>query len=132
MLWANDQNSSPNNCFSALVQLKFHECCLGKLPNLKEQYSTIIHDDLSKLHMVKVEKSTCFRTKQPFEWYLPHHPVFHAHKPGKVRRVPNGAANFHGYSFNYALLIGRHLLRNLVHVRLFFRSTCMPFQLTSR
>ena len=59
-----------------------------------------INDDLSKGYIVEVDKSDCFRTDHPREWYLPHHPVVHPHKPGKVRRVLNGAAKFHGHSLN--------------------------------
>ena len=55
------------------------------------------------------------------EWYLPHHPVINPNKPGKVRRVLNGAANFHGTSLNKSLLTGPDLLQNLIHVLLRFR-----------
>ena len=55
------------------------------------------------------------------EWYLPHHPVIKPNKPGKVRRVLNGAAKFHGTSLNKSLLTGPDLLQNLIHVLLRFR-----------
>ena len=48
----------------------------------------------------------------PGEWYLQHRSVFHPHKPGKMRRVPNGAEKFHGSSVKNALLTGRDLLQN--------------------
>ena len=55
------------------------------------------------------------------EWYLPHHPVVNPKKPGKVRRVLNGAAKFHGASLNKSLLTGPDLLQNLIYVLLRFR-----------
>ena len=42
-------------------------------------------------------------------------------KPGKVSRVLNGAAKFHGSSLNKALLVGPDLLQNLLAVLLRFR-----------
>ena len=55
------------------------------------------------------------------EWYLPHHPVINPNKPGKVRRVLNGAAKFHGSSLNEALLVGPDLLQSLLAVLMRFR-----------
>ena len=40
----------------------------------------------------------------------------HPHKPGKVRRVFNGAANCHGQSLNSALLAGPDLLQSLINI----------------
>ena len=47
--------------------------------------------------------------------------MIHPHKPGKVRRVLNGAAKFHGYSLNSALLTGPDLLQSLIHIVFRFR-----------
>ena len=58
---------------------------------------------------------------QPREWYLPHHPVVHPHKPGKVRRVLNGAAKFQGQCLNNSLLTGPDLLRSSIHILIRFR-----------
>ena len=71
---------------------------------------------LRKGYIVRVDKSECFRTDNRREWYLPHHPVVHPHKPGKVRRVLNGAAKLHGHSLNNALLTGPDLLQSLIHI----------------
>ena len=121
MLWAQEESSLPNNYFSALVQLKSLERRLGKDTDLKNSYSQTIQDDFSKGYIAEVDKTDCFRTDNPREWYLPHHPVVHPHKPGKVRRVLNGAAKFHGFSLNNALLTGPDLLQSLIHVLLRFR-----------
>ena len=55
------------------------------------------------------------------EWYLTHHLVINPNKPGKVGRVLNGAAKFHGTSLNKSLLTGPDLLQYLIHVLLRFR-----------
>ena len=121
MLWADEESTLPNNYFSALVQLKLFERRLGKHPQLKERYSKTIKEDFEKKYIVRVDKSECFRTDNRREWYLPHHPVVHPHKPGKVRRVLNGAAKFHGPSLNNALLTGPDLLQSLIHILFRFR-----------
>ena len=121
MLWADDEISLPKNYFSALVQLKAFERRLEKTPELKASYAQIIRDDFDKGYIVQVDKSLRSRIDNPREWYLPHHPVFHPHKPGKVRRVLNGAAKFHGVSLNSKLLIGPDLLQTLIHVLMRFR-----------
>ena len=109
MLWAKDESSLPNNYSSALVQLKALERRLGKDAELKERYTQTIKGDFSKGYIVEVDKSDCFKINNAREWYLPHHPVVHPHKPGKVRRVLNGAAKFQGQSLNNALLTGPDL-----------------------
>ena len=76
---------------------------------------------MAKGYIVPIDKSTCFKVDNIREWYLPHHPVVHPHKPSKVRRVLNGAAKFQGQSLNIALLTGPDLLQSLIHVLLRFR-----------
>ena len=121
MLWSVDDLVLPNNYFSALVQMKSLEKRLCRDPRLKQQYNETIQVDLEKGYVVEVKdphEPQCRSTK---EWYLPHHPVFHPLKPGKVRLALNGAAKFHGWSLNKALLTGPDLLQRLIHVLLRFR-----------
>ena len=94
MLWDDDESSLPNNYFSALVQLKSLERRLGKDVDFRDRYSKIIQDDFLKGYIVRVDKTDCFKVSKPLEWYLPHHPVIHPNKLGKVRQVLNGAAKF--------------------------------------
>ncbi len=54
-------------------------------------------------------------------WYLPHHPVFHPQKPGKVRVVFGCAANFKDTSSNDQLLQGPDLTNGLIGVLIRFR-----------
>ena len=49
-------------------------------------------------------------------WYLPHHPVLNANKPGKVCVVFGCAAKHQGMSLNDQLLQGPDLTYNLVGV----------------
>ena len=120
MLWAEDNRKLPNNYFSALVQLKSLEIRLSKNSELKASYSKTINDDIEKGYIVQVPPhNPSERTDR--EWYLPHHAVVNPHKPGKVRRVLNGAAKFHGCSLNKSLLTGPDLLQSLLHVLFRFR-----------
>ena len=120
MLWADDERTLPNNYFSALVQLKSLERSLGKDLQLKKVTAKPSKRILTKGILFK-SLIRMFRADNRREWYLPHHPVIHPHKPGKVRRVLNGAAKFHGYSLNNALLTGPDLLQNLIHIVFRFR-----------
>ena len=103
------------------MQLKSLERRLKRTPDLRASYAQTIKDNFDKGYIVKVDKYDCFNVENPREWYLPHHPVLHPHKPGKVRRVLNSAAKFHGVSLNNALLTGPDLLQTLIHVLMRFR-----------
>ena len=116
MLWTEDRSSLPKHYFSALVQLKSLERGLDKNPKLSNSYNQTITSDLDKSYIVEVDRRYCFEVDCPHEWHQLHHPVSHPHKPGKVRRVINGAAKFDGSSSNNALLTGPDLLQNLIHV----------------
>ena len=120
MLWAEENSSLPNNFFSALAQLKSLERRLEKDDDLKQKYAATIADDFSKGYIEQVDPKND-TVKSTREWYLPHHPIIHPNKPGKVRRVLNGAANFRGHSLNKSLLTGPDLLQNLVSISLRFR-----------
>ena len=123
MLWAADNTKLPNNYFSSLVQIKSPEKRLAKDEDLSEKYTSIIKEDTSiiKGYVIEVPDAHKVENRSDKEWYLPHHPVLNPNKPGKVRRVLNGAAKFDGASLNKCLLTGPHLLQNLIYVLLRFR-----------
>ena len=121
MLWAEDNIELPNNYFSALVQLKSLEKRLTKDKTLREKYSNTIKEDLDKGYVVRVKDAHKVESRSEREWYLPHPPVVNPNKPGKVRRVLNGAAKYHGASLKKSLLTGPDLLQNLIYVLLRFR-----------
>ena len=116
ILWADDESSLQSNYFSALVQKKSLESRLNKTLDLIVSYAQTIKDDFDKGYIVQVDKSDSFKVEMLREWYLPHHPVFHPHRPGKVRRVLNDAAKFHGVSLNSKLSTCPDLLQTLIHV----------------
>ena len=70
---------------------------------------------------MNVDKGDCIKFNKVREWYLPHHPVVHPHKPGKIRRVLNGAAKFQGQSLNNLLLTRPDLLQNLIQILIRYR-----------
>ena len=103
------------------MQLKSLERLLTKDENLREKYNSTINSDLNKGYVIEVPDAHKVESRSNKEWYLPHHPVLNPNKPGKVRRVLNGAAKFHGASLNKSLPIGPDLLRNLIYVLHRFR-----------
>ena len=52
-------------------------------------------------------------------WYIPHHGVFHAKKPNKIRVVFDYSARFGGTLLNDQLLQAPDLTNRLVGVRMF-------------
>ena len=121
MLWAVDNTKLPNNYFSSLVQLKSLEKRLAKDEDLREKYTSTIKEVLNKGYVIEVPDAHKVENRSDKEWYLSHHPVLKPNKLGKVRRVLNGAAQFHGVSLNKSLLTGLDLLQNFIYVLLRFR-----------
>ena len=105
MLWADDNIHLPDNFYASLVQFKSLEKRLEKDLNLKTQYASDIRSDVEKGYVVPVSPHDS-KNRSDREWYVPHHPVLNPNKPGKVRRVLNGAFRFHGKSLNNSLLVG--------------------------
>lgn len=56
-----------------------------------EKYSKTMNEYIAKGHARKVPDDQIHPSGKPL-WYLPHHPVIHEHKPGKVRVVFDSAA----------------------------------------
>ena len=67
---------------------------LTKDRDLHEKYCSAIQDYLTKGYAEKVPENELDTKEQPV-WYLPHHPVTHPMKPGKVRIVFDYAAKYH-------------------------------------
>ena len=101
---------------------------LDKDTELKAQYTKTINDDIEKGYVIRVNDFSVEK-RTSLEWYLPHHPVLNPNKPGKVRRVLNGASRFHGKSLNSVLLTGPDLLQDLFNVLLRFRQ--FPFAVSA-
>lgn len=90
-----------------------------------------MNEYLSKGHAAKLTSGELLPTEEKFVWYLPHHPVFHPRKPGKVRVVFDCAANFLGVSLNDMLLQGPDLNNNLIGVLMRFRKSLLSSLLIS-
>ena len=58
-------------------------------------------------------------------WCLPHHPLYHLQKPGKVRVVFDCAVKWRGTLLNDQLLQGPDLTHSLVGVLSRFRQECL-------
>ena len=54
-------------------------------------------------------------------WFIPHHGVYHPHKPGKIRVVFHCSAKYKGKSLNDLLLKGPDLTNSLLGVLTRFR-----------
>ena len=121
LIWADDNPDLPNNYYSAYQQFLLMEKRLEKDLELKEAYKGTIKKDLENHFVRKLDQEKVSITEKDMQWYLPHHPVKHPHKPGKVRRVCNAASKFRGCSLNDKLLSGPDLLRNLVGIVFRFR-----------
>ena len=89
-------------------------------PELNAKYRHAIDDDLQKEYIKKLPEHE-FSQANPRVWYLSHHPVLNPHKPVKVRRVSDAAANYQGTSLNDQFSSGPHLLNSLVSILMRFR-----------
>ena len=103
---------------SRLDQLKRR---LLKNEDLRAKYNTTMNEYLPKGYAAKLTSGELLPTEGKFVWCLPHHPVFHPRKPGKVRVVFDCAAKFLGVSLNDMLLQGPDLNNNLIGVLMRFR-----------
>ena len=121
LLWAEDEPSLPNNYFSAYQQFLSMEKRLAKDLELKTAYKATIEKDLERNLVRRLDDTETSETENAMQWYLPHHPVKHPHKPGKVRRVCNAASKLKEVSLNDKLLSGPDLLRYLVGIVFRFR-----------
>ena len=121
LLWAADNTKLPNDYFSSLLQIKSLEKRLAKDEDLREKYTSVIKEDLNKGYVIEVPDAHKVENRSDKEGYLLHHPVLNPKEHGKVRRVINGAAKFHGALLNKYLLTDPDLLQNLIYVLLRFR-----------
>ena len=83
-----------------------------------------IQTSWQKSHARKV---TTEEQVQREKWYLPHHPVFHPQKPGKVRVVFDCLAKYRGSFLNDQLLQGLDVTNTLVGVLTQFREDSVAF-----
>ena len=109
-----------NNKSMAEQRLQLLKKRLLKDEDLLAKYRTTIQEYIVKGHAQKVPKEELHFKEEPV-WYLPHHPVTHPLKPGKVRVVFDCAARYCGTSLNQQLLQAPDLTNPLVGVLIRFR-----------
>ena len=113
-----EKPSLPSNERCAVNRLAALERRLRKNEQYYNDYVLFMNDIIARGDAVKVPESELH--KQP-AWYIPHHGVYHPHKPGKIRVVFDCSARFQDTSLNDHLLTGPDLTNTLVGVLIRFR-----------
>ena len=118
--WREESPYLPNNKPMAEQRLQLLKKRLLKDEDLLTKYRTTMQEYIAKGHAQRVPREELDAKERPV-WYLPHHPVTHQLKPGKVRVVFDCGAKYHGTSLNQQLLRGPDLTNSLVGVLISFR-----------
>ncbi|XP_078384177.1 uncharacterized protein LOC144666660 [Oculina patagonica] len=118
--WRQGCPELPNNRPVAEQRLQLLKKRLLKDEDLLLKYRTTMQEYIMKGHAQKVPTEELNLKEKPV-WYLPHHPVTHPLKPGKVRVVFDCGAKYRGTSLNQQLLQGPDLTNPLVGVLIRFR-----------
>ena len=116
----NQDHRMPNNKEQVEQRARWLKLKLLKNPKLLEDYKKFINNLLKKSYAQKVPPERLGR-KDGKVWYIPHHGVYHPHKPDKVRVVFDCSCRYKGMSLNDHLLKGPDLTNQLVGVLLRFR-----------
>ena len=107
-----------SNKNQAAVRLAYLKKRLEKDAELQKRYVNVVESYITNGFARRVNEAD---NEAPGRWFLPHHPVFHPHKPDKVRVVFDCGARHKGKSLNDQLLKGPDLMNNLVGVLSRFR-----------
>ena len=110
----------PNNKSQALSRVGWLKKRLEKDSKLSDDYRAFMSDLLAKGYARKVPPVQA-SPDDGKAWYIPHHGVYHPHKPDKIRVVFNCSAKFKGLSLNSMLHKGPDLTNSLVGVLTRFR-----------
>ena len=86
---------------------------------LYNDYKCFMADIVDKGYARKVPVD--LQASSSMKWYIPHHGIYHPHKPGKIRVVFDCSAKYQGKSLNDLLLNGPDLTNNLFGVLTRFR-----------
>nr|XP_021322660.1 uncharacterized protein LOC108179640 [Danio rerio] len=110
--------SLPDNKQSAIHRLISLKRRLRRDKQYYEDYVHFMSDIISRGDAERVPSS---ELDNKSAWYIPHHGVYHPHKPGKIRVVFDCSARFQEASLNDHLLTGPDLTNTLVGVLCRFR-----------
>ncbi|KAK7895263.1 hypothetical protein WMY93_020588 [Mugilogobius chulae] len=114
----------PDNKVCAMHRLKCLEKRLRKDKTYYKDYRNFMDDIISRGDAEKVPDEELDNTPS---WYIPHHGVYHPHKPGKIRVVFDASAKYQDTSLNDHLLTGPDLTNTLVGVLCRFRKGSVAF-----
>ncbi|KAK0143561.1 hypothetical protein N1851_018301 [Merluccius polli] len=107
----------PDNTHLAMVRLNHLRRRLSRDKTLHEHYTHFMREI--------IDRGDAEETKEDGikgeTWYLPHHGVYHAKKPGKVRVVFDCSAKYEDTCLNDHLLQGPDLINNLNGILIRFR-----------
>ncbi|XP_022778259.1 uncharacterized protein LOC111319790 [Stylophora pistillata] len=92
---------------------------LQRNKDLYDDYKCFMADVIDKGYARKVPAD--LQDPSDNKWYIPHHGVYHQHKPGNIRVVFDCSAKYQGTSLNDLLLKGPYLTNNLSGVLTRFR-----------
>ena len=92
---------------------------LQRNKDLCNDYKCFMEDIIDKGYARKVPVD--LQNSSGMKWYIPHHGIYHPHKPGKIRVVFDCSAKYQGKSLNDLLLNGPDLTNNLFGVLTRFR-----------
>ena len=123
--WKKYPPNLPNNKTQAENRLQLLKKRLNKNPELLGKYREFMNNLLQKDYASKVSEEEVGSLGT--QWYLPHHPVFHPQKPGKIRVVFDCSAKHGNTSLNDQLLQGPDLTNSLVGVLTRFREEPVAF-----
>ena len=106
----------PNNRIQAEQRTSWLKKKLQKSPTLLKDYTTVVEELVAKGYARRVpqyQKESNFVGKT---WFIPHHGVYHPHKPGKIRVVFDCSAKYKGKSLKDLLLKGPDLTNSLLGI----------------
>ncbi|KAK7891878.1 hypothetical protein WMY93_023841 [Mugilogobius chulae] len=106
-----DNPNLPNNKQYAEHRLSSLERRLRKDERYYKDYVKFMDDIISRGDAEKVPEQ---ELDNKAAWYIPHHGVYHPHKPDKIRVVFDGSARFQETSLNDHLLTGPDLTNALI------------------
>ena len=110
-----------NNRIQAEQRASWLKKRLKKNPGLLDDCKAFVEDIVAKGYARKVPPHQRESDYQGKTWFIPHHSVYHPHKPGKIRVVFDCSAKYKGKCLNDLLLKGPDLTNSLLGVLTRFR-----------
>ncbi|XP_046358371.2 uncharacterized protein LOC124136493 [Haliotis rufescens] len=110
----------PDNHYQAYQRLMNLKQKMKRNDGFLSDYKDFINNILEKNYAEKVSDDELKRDDGKV-WFIPHHGVYHPHKPDKIRVVFDCAATHQGTALNNLLLQGPDLTNSLIGVLMRFR-----------